>query len=315
MLLMKGVIIKSTGSWFSVMAEDGSTWECKLKGKFRIKGIKTTNPVAVGDNVVFDLPEDSGTGIIREILPRHNYIIRKATKLSKVAHIIAANVDQACILATLALPRTSTGFIDRILVTAEAYHIPSFIVFNKTDLYDEKLQEEHERLVDIYTGAGYDCLSTSALTGENTGLFREKIANRRTLITGHSGVGKSALINAVEPGLEIRTADLSGYHKVGMHTTTFARMYPLSFGGFIIDTPGIKEFGLTAFNRSEIAERFPEMRSRMHGCRFHNCTHVHEPGCAVKEAVENGSISAARYNNYLGILNDDYWESVEKDYR
>lgn len=312
---MQGVIFKSTGSWFSVLAEDGNKYECKLKGRFRIKGIKTTNPLAVGDNVIFDLQEDKGIGLIREILPRHNYIIRKATKLSKVAHIIAANVDQACILATLALPRTSTGFIDRILVTAEAYHIPSFIVFNKIDLYDEKLLQDLERMIGIYTAAGYDCLQTSALTGENTGQFKNRITNKRTLITGHSGVGKSALINAVEPGLDIRTADLSGYHKVGMHTTTFAQMHPLSFGGFIIDTPGIKEFGLTAFNRSEIAERFPEMRSRMHTCHFSNCTHVHEPECAVIKAVEAGEVSLSRYGNYLSILSDDYWEATEKDYR
>ncbi len=307
--------MKSTGSWYSVMAEDGRRWECKIKGRFRIHGIKTTNPVAVGDDVLFEPLEAEGTGLIREILPRHNYIIRKATKLSKVGHILAANVDQACILVTLALPRTSTGFIDRILVTTEAYHIPAFLVFNKIDLYDGRQQADLERLTSIYSGAGYECLRTSALTGENTGLFRERIAGRRTLLAGHSGVGKSALINAVEPGLNIRTADLSGYHKVGMHTTTFAQMHPLSFGGFIIDTPGIKEFGLTDFNRTEIAERFPEMRERMHQCRFHNCTHVHEPGCAVKEAVENGEISGSRYGNYLGILNDDYWEAMEKDYR
>lgn len=309
------MIIKSTGSWLSVLAENGNTYECKLKGKFRMKGIKTTNPVAVGDNVVFDLMENESTGIVKEILPRHNYIIRKATKLSKVAHIIAANLDQACIIVTLAFPRTSTGFIDRILVTTEAYHIPAFLVFNKTDLYDDKLNADLASLTEMYSAAGYDCIYTSALTGENTEVFKDRIANRRTLITGHSGVGKSALINAVEPGLDLRTAALSGYHKVGMHTTTFAQMHPLSFGGFIIDTPGIKEFGLTAFNRTEIAERFPEMRSRMHGCRFHNCTHVHEPGCAVKEAVEKGELSFSRYESYLSILSDDYWESTEKDYR
>ena len=312
---MKGVVIKSTGSWFSVLGEDGTRYECKLKGRFRIKGIKTTNPVAVGDDVLFDLLEEKGTGLIHEILPRHNYIIRKATKLSKVAHIIAANVDQACIIATLALPRTSTGFIDRILVTTEAYHIPAFIVFNKVDLYDEKLMKDLEELSGIYASAGYNCLQTSALRGENTDKFKASIEGKRTLITGHSGVGKSALINAVEPGLNLKTAELSGYHKVGMHTTTFAQMHPLSFGGFIVDTPGIKEFGLTDFSRTEIAERFPEMRSLMHGCRFHNCTHVHEPGCAVKEAVEQGEISLSRYGNYLSILSDDYWEATEKDYR
>lgn len=312
---MKGVIIKSTGSWFTVLAGNKQTYACKLKGKFRIKGIKTTNPVAVGDDVIFDLMENENTGLIREILPRHNYIIRKATKLSKVGHIIAANVDQAGIIVTLALPRTSTGFIDRILVTTEAYHIPAFLVFNKIDLYDDILKKEMERLITIYSDAGYPCLRTSAITGENVDLFQQKISGQRSLITGHSGVGKSALLNRVDASLDLKTGDLSGYHKVGMHTTTFAQMYPLSFGGFIIDTPGIKEFGLTDFNRKEIGERFPEMRSRMHGCHFSNCTHVHEPGCKVHEAVENGEVSLSRYESYLSILNDDYWEKSEKDYR
>lgn len=312
---MNGVITKSTGSWFTVLAEDQCTYSCKLKGRFRIKGIKTTNPLAVGDNVRFDIQEEEKIGVIKDILPRHNYIVRKATKLSKVSHIIAANVDQACIIATLALPRTSTGFIDRILTTTEAYHIPTFLVFNKTDLYDEKLKNDLQEMIEIYTSAGYICLETSALNGENTGLFKEHIQNKRTLITGHSGVGKSALINAVDPALDLKTGDLSGYHKVGMHTTTFAQMFPLSFGGFIIDTPGIKEFGLTDFNRKEIAERFPEMRSRMHNCRFSNCTHVHEPDCAVIRAVENGEVTISRYESYLSILNDDYWEKTEKDYR
>lgn len=312
---MKGVIIKSTGSWFTVLAENKQIYACKLKGKFRIKGIKTTNPVAVGDNVKFNLQDDEATGLIYDILPRHNYIIRKATKLSKVSHIIAANVDQACIVITLALPKTSTGFIDRILVTTEAYHIPAFLVFNKTDLYDDAHQKELERLSAIYTAAGYVCMKTSALTGENTDMFKQQISGKRTLVTGHSGVGKSALLNSVDPELNLKTGDLSGYHKVGMHTTTFAQMFPLSFGGFIIDTPGIKEFGLTAFNRKEIGERFPEMRSRMHDCRFSNCTHVHEPGCQVKEAVESGAVSLSRYESYLSILNDDYWEKTEKDFR
>jgi ribosome biogenesis GTPase len=312
---MEGIVIKSTGSWLTVLDSEGKIYNCKLRGKFRIQGIKTTNPVAVGDNVLFDLLKDSKTGLIKQILPRHNYIIRKATKLSKVSQIIAANIDQALIVVTLAYPRTSTGFIDRFLVTTEAYHIPAVIVFNKIDLYTEKLHAILSELTHIYQGAGYTCLSVSALKEINLIDFKDQLSNKRTLLSGHSGVGKSALINAIEPTLNLKTKDLSGYHKVGLHTTTFAEMHKLSFGGFIIDTPGIKEFGLTDFKRKEIAERFPEMRKYMHDCRFNNCTHIHEPDCAVLEALQKGEISMSRYENYLSILTDDYWEKTEKDYR
>jgi len=312
---MEGTVIKSTGSWLTVLDSEGKIYNCKLRGKFRIKGIKTTNPVAVGDNVLFDLLKDKKTGLIKQILPRHNYIIRKATKLSKVSQIIAANIDQALLIVTLAHPRTSTGFIDRFLVTTEAYHIPAGIVFNKIDLYDKKLGQLQDELTAIYQNAGYQCLCVSALEGNNLDAFTSALKGKRTLISGHSGVGKSALINAVEPGLELKTKELSAYHKVGMHTTTFAEMHKLSFGGFIIDTPGIKEFGLTDFKRKEIAERFPEMRKYMHDCRFNNCTHIHEPDCAVLEALQKGEISMSRYENYLSILTDDYWEKTEKDYR
>jgi len=269
----------------------------------------------VGDNVVFDLEKESKTGTIRQILPRQNYIIRRATKLSKVSHIIAANIDQAFLIVTLALPRTSTGFIDRFLVTSEAYHLPAGIIFNKIDLYDEKIIQLQQELTAIYQNAGYMCLSVSALEGTNLDKVESSLKGKRTLLSGHSGVGKSALINAVQPGLDIKTKELSGYHKVGVHTTTFAEMHKLSFGGFIIDTPGIKEFGLTEFNRKEIAERFPEMRKYMHDCKFNNCTHTHEPECAVLRALEKGEISLSRYKNYLSILSDDYWEKTENDYR
>lgn len=312
---MEGTVIKSTGSWLTVLDSKNDTYNCKLKGKFRIKGIKTTNPVAVGDNVVFNLEKESKTGTIKQILPRQNYIIRKATKLSKVSHIIAANIDQALLIVTLAHPRTSTGFIDRFLVTTEAYHIPAAIVFNKIDLYDEKIEELQQILTEIYQNAGYPCLSVSALRGDNLDTLVDTLKGKRTLFSGHSGVGKSAVINAIQPGLELRTKELSGYHKVGMHTTTFAEMFKLSFGGFIIDTPGIKEFGLTEFNRKEIAERFPEMRKYMRACKFNNCSHIHEPDCAVLLALEKGEISLSRYQNYLSILSDDYWEKTEKDYR
>jgi ribosome biogenesis GTPase len=312
---MDGIVVKSTGSWLTVESIDGKVFNCKLKGTFRMKNIKTTNPIAVGDNVSFILQEDNKTGLINEILPRNNYIIRKATKLSKVSHIIAANIDQALLVVTLAHPRTSTGFIDRFMVTTEAYHIPAGIVFNKIDLYDEKLNAQMAELEKIYRDAGYVSYSVSALRGDNIEHLNNELKGKRTLFSGHSGVGKSALINALEPSLLLRTKELSGYHGVGMHTTTFAEMVRLSNGGYIIDTPGIKEFGLTDFNRQEIAERFPEMRRYMYGCKFSNCTHVHEPGCAVQRAIAEGKISKSRYNNYLGILTDDYWKETENDYR
>jgi ribosome biogenesis GTPase len=312
---MEGVVVKSTGSWLTVEGEEGKIYNCKLKGTFRTKGIKTTNPVAVGDNVRFMLTVDKTIGSISEILPRHNYIIRKATKLSKLSHIIAANIDQAILIVTLAHPRTSTGFIDRFLVTTEAYHIPAGIVFNKIDLYNEDLNCLQSELENIYQDAGYYCLAVSALRGDNLDALKTCLKGRKSLFAGHSGVGKSALINAIEPGFELRTKELSGYHKVGMHTTTFAEMLHLSEGGYIIDTPGIKEFGLADFNRKEIAERFPELRKYMHECRFSNCTHIHEPGCAIQKALSEGKVSRSRYNNYLSILTDDYWKETESDFR
>lgn len=312
---MTGVVIKSTGSWLTVIGEDNASYNCKLKGTFRLKGIKATNPVAVGDQVEFKKPAEHEIGFVTKILPRHNYIVRKSKKLSKVSHIIASNIDQAIIIVTLAYPRTSTGFIDRFLVTTEAYHIPAGIVFNKCDLYDDKVLQQSKELTGIYSKAGYQCLTVSALKGTNVDKVAELLKNKTSLISGHSGVGKSALINAIEPGLDLKTSDLSSYHKVGMHTTTFAEMHKLSIGGYVIDTPGIKEFGLTDFNRNEIAERFPEMRKYMHDCRFSNCTHVHEPGCAIIEKIKDGEISLRRYENYISILNDDYWKETESDYR
>ena len=312
---MQGTVIKSTGSWFTVLSGDGEITQCKLRGKFRLKGIKATNPVAVGDEVVFNHSIDGSSGWITDILPRHNYIVRKSTKLSKVSHIIAANVDQAIVVPTLAYPRTSTGFIDRFLITTEAYHIPAILVFNKIDLYDENQMLELEKLMDLYEKINYKCLKVSAIRGDNLEELKETLKNKRSLFSGHSGVGKSALANAVQPGLKLKTGKLSEAHKKGLHTTTFAEMHPLSFGGFLIDTPGIKEFGLTDFNRKEIAERFPEMRKYMHACKFNDCTHTHEPGCAVIEAIENGNIDLKRYENYLSVLGDEYWEKTENDYR
>ncbi len=308
---MEGIVIKSTGSWFTVMAKDGTFAECKLKGNFRMKGIKTTNPVAVGDKVDFLPDKDENAGLITKIFPRNNHIIRKATNLSKLSHIIAANIDQALLVASLYEPRTSVGFIDRFLVTAEAYHIPAILIFNKIDIYDEERFAELDKITGIYRAAGYPCYAVSARTGENVETLKAIIKNKTNLFSGISGVGKSALVNAIEPGLSLRTGIISDYHKKGKHTTTFPEMHPLSFGGFIIDTPGIREFGLVDFRKEEIAERFPEMRHFMHDCQFNNCSHIHEPRCAVKDAVERGEIPASRYESYLRIYKDDYLDMEE----
>jgi len=301
---LEGIVIKSTGSWYSVLSPDGSITECKLKGRFKVQGIRTTNPLAVGDHVGFHVLQEEGTGLISKISPRKNHIIRKATKLSKESHILAANLDQAIIIVTLAEPRTSTGFIDRFLITAEAYHIPALIIFNKIDLYNEKQMEDLAELKEVYEAAGYPSYSVSALTGENLGEVEDLLKDTVSLVAGHSGVGKSALINALEPGLDLKTKPISKAHSKGVHTTTFARMFRLSFGGFIIDTPGIKEFGLFDLDRNTLAERYPEMRALMHACKYTNCTHLHEPGCAVKEAVKQGKLSKIRYEGYLRIMAD-----------
>ncbi len=297
----KGVVIRSTGSWYMVLSETGEKVDCKIKGRFRIKGIRATNPVAVGDVVDFHLSV-SGDGVITRIHERKNYIIRKATNLSKATHIIASNLDQAIVIVSLVMPRTSTGFIDRFLVTAEAYHIPVFIIFNKYDLYDEKVKGQLDYYVDVYQGAGYNCLVTSVPDRLHLEDFREILHNRKSLLVGHSGVGKSALINAIDPKLNLKEGQISEYHEKGKHTTTFAEMLELGFGGYIIDTPGIKEFGLVEFEKEELGQRFPEMRQRMHNCRFNDCLHVDEPGCAVLSALEKGEIAEFRYLNYLNML-------------
>jgi ribosome biogenesis GTPase / thiamine phosphate phosphatase len=302
---MNGIVVKSLGSSYLVMDGEGSRFECRLKGRFRIQGIRSTNPVAVGDRVEFDWMPDHQVGVIRSISERHNYIIRKSINLSKQSHIIAANIDQLLVIAAIEQPRTSTGFIDRVFVTAEAYHIPATVVFNKTDLYGEASGKRYLELMDLYKSLGYGVLATSALSGEGVEQFSELLRDKTTLLAGHSGVGKSALINKADPNLKLKTGLISNYHNKGMHTTTFAEMFPLSFGGFIIDTPGIKEFGLVHFESTEVAERFPEFRELMSLCRYSNCTHVHEPGCAVKEALSEGVINKGRYVNYLGILNDE----------
>lgn len=301
----QGIVARSTGSWYQVMRDDGSLVACRLRGRLKISGSKATNPVAVGDRVIFRLEGSSGNGIIESLLDRKNYIIRKATKLSRQTHVIAANIDQAVLIVTLAYPRTSTGFIDRFLVTCEAYSIPARLVFNKLDLLQDPEDQQHlERLMSIYEAAGYPCISVSATQGMNLDSFDHLLKDRISLLAGHSGVGKSALVNAIEPSLDLKVQSISKIHKKGRHTTTFAEMFPLGRGGYIIDTPGIKEFGLVDFEAWELCHYFPEMRHFFNQCRYDNCTHFKEPGCRVKEEVERGTISLQRYENYLSILLD-----------
>ncbi|MBR4714885.1 MAG: ribosome small subunit-dependent GTPase A, partial [Bacteroidales bacterium] len=367
-----GLVVRTTGSWYNVLTDGGDTFACRLRGNFRIRGSKQTNPIAVGDRVEFQLLED-GTGVITDIEDRRNYIVRRSTKLSKQTHVIAANIDLLCIVATLGFPRTSTGFIDRLLATAEAYHIPAAIIFNKCDLYgaengerrtenggcdtprpsatplregmvdavgeqetENELWQMHNEIKAIYTSAGYPVYEVSALTGMGIDRIKQLIAGKVCLFSGHSGVGKSALLNAIDPSLQLRTGEVSEWSLKGTHTTTFAEIFPIRLEAesgnlgtengewrtengdisqftihnspfaYLIDTPGIKEFGMVDFSAGELSHFFPEMRSRLQDCRFATCTHRHEPGCAVKEAVENGEISSERYQNYLNII-----ESIE----
>jgi len=301
----KGVVLKSTGSEYEVMLESGEVCIARLRGKFRMSGIKTTNPVVVGDNVDISTETNDSFFSIVAIFPRKNYIVRKSIRLSKISHIIAANIDKAFLVVTIASPRTSSGFIDRFLTAAEAYRIPVEIIFNKIDLYSPLELELLAKFKHLYSSIGYPCFETSVT--ENIGMeeIKNRMKNNTSLISGHSGVGKSTLINCIEANLNIKIGEISDVHLKGKHTTTFAQMHPLSFGGFIIDSPGIKEFGLIDYNKNEIGHYFVEIREKMNQCRFNNCTHNHEPGCAVKEAVKNGEISKIRYKNYLAILNDE----------
>ncbi|MGZ4096346.1 MAG: ribosome small subunit-dependent GTPase A [Bacteroidia bacterium] len=300
---MQGTVIKSTGSNYLVRV-NGEIYNCKLKGKLRLDGRKTTNPTAVGDIVDIEL-ENETEGNIINIHPRKNYIIRKSLNLSKQAHILASNMDQAVLIATLVAPRTSLGFIDRFLITAEAYRIPAKIIFNKSDLLDEELLEMQKQVMKIYQHVGYECFSVSSYDKKQIEQLREIFKNKLTLIAGHSGVGKSTFINALEPSLTIKTGEISSAHLKGMHTTTFAELHPLSFGGDIIDTPGIKELGLVEMKKEEVGHYFPEIRARMNDCKFNNCLHVNEPKCAVREAYEKGEIAPERYESYLKILSGE----------
>lgn len=306
---MKGKVVKSTGSWYIVLQPDGKVVECRIKGKFRISGIKSTNPIAVGDNVEFQMEED-GKGVISHVEERKNYIIRKSINLSKQSHILASNLDQALLIVTIALPRTSTGFIDRFLLTAEAYQIPTSIVFNKVDLVEKKSEETKrlKELIAIYSKVGYKCYSVSAFRKKDIELLRQITKDKITLISGHSGVGKSTLVNAIDEALDLKIGEISEAHSKGKHTTTFAEMHPLSYGGYIVDTPGIKELGLVDMEKYEIADYFPEMKQIKQNCKFNNCLHINEPNCAVIEAVKEGDIAESRYYSYLGIMGGDELE-------
>ena len=299
-----GRVIKSTGSWYDVRDDAGMVSQCRLRGKIRLDGLRTTNPVAVGDLVNYEKERDKDTCVINKILPRANVIVRKSVNLSKESHIIAANIDQAILVATIAQPRTSTGFIDRFTVTAEAYHIPVIIVFNKCDIYDEDQKATAEQLMEVYNHIGYQSFMISAKTGYNCDKLQSLMQGKISMFSGHSGVGKSALVNRLDPNLNIRVGEISEVHEKGKHTTTFAQMYELCFGGYIIDTPGIKEFALFDMEKETLSQRFPEMRVVMHDCRFNNCTHTHEPHCAVKDAVNQGVIADWRYENYLNMMDD-----------
>ncbi len=298
---MKGLVIKSTGSWYQILSDTGQRVDCRIQGKFRLKDIKTTNPIAVGDRVEFELEPELETGVITQLEDRKNYIIRKSVNLSKQAQIIAANLDQAFLIVTLASPRTSLGFIDRFLVTAEAYDIPAILIFNKLDLFSVEGLEILAEYEQIYTDLGYSCYHVSAKEGTNIEQIKTLLKDKVTLISGHSGVGKSTLINAILPEAEVKTGAVSDWSDKGQHTTTFAEMYTLPFGGYLIDTPGIRELGVFDIEPQDLGRLFPEFRERMGDCRFHNCRHINEPGCAVLVALEAGEIEPSRYDSYLSI--------------
>ena len=299
-----GIIKKSTGSWYEIWTENHKTVLGRIKGKFRLEDKKFTNPIAVGDRVEYKEEDNPGNVTIDKLLPRNNYIIRKASNLSRQYHVVAANIDQLLILATVAWPRTSQGFIDRLLVTAEAYHIPAVIVFNKSDIYTPGIMQMQEELASMYSHIGYKVFTVSALKGDLAEI-KEQIHNKTTLISGHSGTGKTTLLNALDPDLQLKTANISEFSLKGKHTTTFAEMHILDDKTYVIDTPGIKEFGLSDMKKEEISHLFPEMRSLLGQCKFNNCLHVNEPGCVVIEAVEKGEIYPQRYQSYLSILSEE----------
>ena len=295
-----GVVVRATGSWYEVLSE-GERFQCRIRGKLRLKGVRSTNPVVVGDEVQC-LTDEQGSHVIVDITPRRNYVIRRASNLSKESHIIASNIDQALLLVTLKQPETALEFVDRFLVTCEAYKIPVVILLAKIDLQD---REEVAHFRSIYEPIGYRVVEVSAMTGEGVDTVHDLLVGRTTLLSGNSGVGKSTLVQRIDPSLDIRTGDISESHHKGRHTTTFSTMYPLTEGGALIDTPGIKGFGLIDIEEEELWHYFPEMMHYGRECRFYNCTHTHEPGCAVVAALEAGEISELRYESYLKMMDDD----------
>lgn len=309
---MTGTVYKSTGSWYTVKTLNGKFYECRIKGRFRLDGIKSTNPISVGDKVEFELEKsnNTATGVIHRIEERKNYIVRKSVNLSKQTHIIASNIDQVFLLVTIDNPPTFTTFIDRFLVTAEAYSIKTILLFNKVDTYDEETLLEVKYLASVYRKIGYECIGISATTGKNIDKVKTLMIGKVSMFAGHSGVGKSTLVNAIEPSLDLKTKVISEQHSQGQHTTTFAEMFDLSFDAKIIDTPGIKGFGVVDMEKEEIGDYFPEFFALKQDCKFNNCIHLNEPKCAVKEALENNEISYSRYKSYVQIL-----EGEDEHYR
>ncbi len=321
---MKGIVYKSTGSWYQVKSDDGKFHKCRIKGKFRIADIKSTNPIAVGDNVVFDLEKkgDEETGVIKKILDRDNFIVRKSVNLSKQTHVIAANIDQVFLLITINNPPTFATFIDRFLVSARAYRIDTILVFNKIDSYEIEERAEILYLKDIYQAIGYRCVEVSSTENKNVDIIKKLMIGKISMFVGHSGVGKSTLVNAIEPSLNLKTKEISEQHSQGKHTTTFAEMFDLSFDARIIDTPGIKGFGVVDIDKYELGDYFPEFFELKKDCKFNNCIHTKEPKCAVKDALEQDKVSWSRYKSYLQILEGedekehfrtDIWEEDDND--